>query len=194
MIDENAGLKATWQRIEGYLRAHAPDVAATLALAATADQIVAIERAIGRQLPRDLASSLRIHNGQNDPSQLWSFTECGQLLSCEGIVEMWQMTEAAHADEAGRPRPVPGVDYTPSVWWRSTLVPFTFDNGDMLCVDTYSGPDAARGQVVMHVHDDRLSEPLAPSFSAWLAVVAGRLDAGALIVDPQGWSCLRSEI
>jgi cell wall assembly regulator SMI1 len=192
MRHEHSDLTTSWQRIEAYLWAHAPQVAATLGPPATADQIVAVEVAIGRQLPIDLAASLRIHNGQSDPTQLWSFTECGHLLDCNGIVEMWRMTESVHAEEVGRPPPVPDVDYTPPAWWRSTLVPFTFDEGEMLCADTDPDLGPAQGAIVMHIHDYGLSEPLARDFRAWLAAVATKLEAGALIVE-QGYSYLRSE-
>ena len=193
VTEGHARLSASWQRIEAYLGAHAPNVFTTLAPPATASQIATVEAAIGRELPADLAWSLRIHNGQGDRSQLWSFTDCGQLLSCDGIVEMWRMTESVQAEEAGRPLPVPDVAYTPPVWWKSTLIPFTFHEGDMLCADTDFDLGQARGQIVMHVHDVGLSEPLAPSFSAWLEIVAEKLDAGALVVDARGYSYLGSK-
>jgi cell wall assembly regulator SMI1 len=184
MDDVHSTLSATWRRIDGYLHRHAPRVAASIAPPASAADVAELQAAIGRVLPNDLAASLRIHNGQVDPTRLWVFTDGGRLLDCRGIAEMWRMTESINREESGRSPPVPESDYVPPLWWKSSLIPFTFDDvGDMLCTDTDPQLGRARGHVVMHVHNDGLTRPLARNFSEWLASVADKLEAGALVVD-----------
>jgi cell wall assembly regulator SMI1 len=180
----------SWSLIEAALRACAPRLIDTLGPAATDLEIAGLERAIGLRLPGELKASLRCHNGQRDPSRLWSFTDGGMLLSASEIAGRWRMVDSIHRDLSSRPAPIAG--YTPEPWWKPTLIPFTDDNGDLLCVDTDGTLGTRCGEVIWFVHDDSLSGPIAESYGRWLRNIAAKVREGALVVE-QGFSHLRTE-
>ena len=84
-------IRECWSVIEDVLRIQAPGLFATLAPPASEAEIAELEQIIGLRLPNDLTASLRCHNGQRDPSRLWSLTDGGMLLSTSGIAESWQI-------------------------------------------------------------------------------------------------------
>jgi cell wall assembly regulator SMI1 len=183
-------IRECWTVIEDVLRTQAPRLYATLAAPASEAEIAELEQIIGLRLPSDLTASLRCHNGQRDPSRLWSLTDGGMLLSTSGIAESWRIVDSVHRDLLSQPPPVPG--YTPEPWWKATLIPFTDAEGDMLCIDTDAALGSHYGQVIWHVHDDSLSSPIALSYAQWLADVASRIRNGGLCVEERS-SYLRSE-
>ncbi len=71
------------------------------------------------------------------------------LLSAGGIVERWQISDSVHRDLLSRPTPAAGDTSAP--WWKTTLIPFTDAEGDMLCVDTDGALGPRRGEVIWHV-------------------------------------------
>jgi cell wall assembly regulator SMI1 len=162
----------------------------TLAPPASDAEIAKVERSIGLHLPSDLATSLRCHNGQRDPTRLWSFTDGGMLLSTNAIAESWQTVESVNRDLLSQPPPVPG--YTPKAWWKSTLIPITEADGNMICVDTDSALSSKCGQVIWHVHDDGLTDAIADNYGQWLTNIASRIRDGGLCVE-RGFSYLRSD-
>lgn len=74
----------------------------------------------------------------------------------------WLTVESVNRDLLRQPPPVPG--YTPKPWWKSTLIPVTDAEGDMICVDTDPALGPRRGQVIWHVHDDGLTDAIADSY------------------------------
>ena len=183
-------IRESWNSIEEALRAQAPRLVATLAPPASEADIAELEQVIGLRLPTDLNASLRCHDGQRDPSCLWSFTDGGMLLSTSGIAERWRIADSVYRDLLTQPPPVPG--YTPAPWWKTTLIPFTDAEGDMLCVDTDAVVGSHCGEVIWHIHDDGLTSAIAESYAQWLADVASRIRKGRLCVDKR-FSYLRSE-
>jgi cell wall assembly regulator SMI1 len=180
-------MRHLWERIERALQAHAPDTAATLAPPATDQELTASETAIGLALPADLRASLKIHDGQRDPSRCHGFTGEGGLLGASEIAELWRMV--TEIDEAERPHAAPGL----GPWWKTSCIPFTDAEGDMLCVDM--DPDLADrvGEVVCHVHDSEIERGLSASFGDWLSSVADRLDGGRFSIDRYGYLWLDYE-
>jgi cell wall assembly regulator SMI1 len=190
MTRSDIDIRETWALIEEALRAHAPQLVDTLAPPASDLQIAKVERSIGLQLPRDLETSLRCHNGQHDPTRLWSFTDGGMLLSTDGIAENWGIVESVHRDLLRQPPPVPG--YSPPPWWKSTLIPITDDEGNMICVDTDPALGSERGQVIWHFRVDGLTGAIAESYGQWLTNIASRIRDGDLCIERES-SYLRSE-
>src|SRR5436190_21108144 len=80
-----------WRRIERVLADAVPETFATLAPPAGDADIAFVERAIGARLPADLAASLRVHNGQADPSRLHIVAPYWLLMGTAEIAETWRM-------------------------------------------------------------------------------------------------------
>jgi cell wall assembly regulator SMI1 len=173
-----------WQRIERVLLEHVPDTAATLAPPATDQELDTLETTIGLKLPADLRASLRIHNGQNDSTRCHSFTVEGMFLGASEIARQWKMVTGI--DEGERARGGPGYGR----WWKTSCIPFTHSDGDMLCVDMDPELGDQIGEIVCHVHDSEIERGIAASFGDWLASVADRLDAGRFTVDEYGYLSL----
>lgn len=190
MTTIDVDIRESWSTIEAALREQAPQLIATLGPPASDQELADVERKTGLQLPEDLTASLRCHNGQRDLSRSWSFTDGGMLLSTDGIVERWQIADSVHRDLLNRPPPVAG--HCPLPWWKTTLIPFTDAEGDMLCVDTDVALGPRRGEVIWHVHDDGLTAAVAESYCQWLKNVASKLCEGSLRVDERG-SSVRSD-
>ena len=57
-------MRDLWERLETYLKSHAPGVLEFLNPPATENQIREAETVLGVSFPADLIASLRIHNGQ----------------------------------------------------------------------------------------------------------------------------------
>src|SRR5262245_44851941 len=118
-----------WKRIERVLQQHAPETAATLAPPATDQQIEVLEAAIGQPLPLDLRDSLKVHDGQRDPTRCHAFCGEGMLLSVAEIADRWKMV--TEIDEDNRFSAAPGQ----GSWWKISCIPFTDAEGNMFCVD-----------------------------------------------------------
>jgi cell wall assembly regulator SMI1 len=180
-------MRDLWQRIGRALQAHAPDTATTLAPAATDQEIAALEAAIGLTLPADLRASLKIHNGQRDPSGCHWFTAEGVLLGTSEIAERWRMVTVIDEELRSHAAPRQGP------WWKASCIPFTDADGDMLCVDMDPDLVSQVGEVVCHVHDGELGRGLSASFGDWLSSVANRLDGGRFFIDEDGYLWLDDE-
>src|SRR5215467_7017510 len=159
-----------WLGIERVLQEHAPQAAATLAPPATGEEIANLEAALGLSLPADLRLSLQIHNGQHDPTRCHAFTDEGILLGTHDIADRWKMVTAIDKSERGKEAPGQGP------WWKTTCIPFTDAEGNMLCVDMDKSLGDRIGEVVRHVHDSEIERGLGASFTQWLSSVAERLE------------------
>jgi molybdopterin molybdotransferase len=169
-----------WLGIERVLQEHALEAATTLAPPATDEDIANLEAAIGLSLPADLRLSLKIHNGQNDPTRCHAFTDEGILLGTHDIADRWKMVTEIDESERGREAPGQGP------WWKTTCIPFTDAEGNMLCIDMDESLGDRIGEVVCHVHDSEMERGLGASFTHWLTSVTDRLEAGRFRVDDYG--------
>src|SRR5437660_10756130 len=140
----DANIRDLWKRIERLLEQHASETAATLAPPATEPQIEALEAAIGQTLPMELRASLKVHDGQRDPTRCHAFCGEGMLLSTAEIADRWKMV--TQIDEDNRFSAAPGQ----GPWWKTSCIPFTDAEGNMLCVDTDPSLGSRVGEVVCH--------------------------------------------
>lgn len=177
-----------WRRIERVLQTHAPETALTLAPPATEEEIAALEAAIGLSLPTDLRASLTVHNGQNDPTWCHAFCGEGILLDTKQIADRWKMV--TEIDESERFSAAAGQ----GPWWKTSCIPFTDAEGNMLCVDMDPAVNDRIGEVVCHVHDGEIERGLGASYSAWLSSLADRLEAGRFRIDNYGYLRLDSKV
>ena len=176
-----------WRRIERVLQQHAPETAATIAPPATDQEIESLEAAICLTLPVALRASLNVHNGQLDPTRCHAFCGEGILLGTSEIADRWKMVTEIEEDNRFSAAPGQGP------WWKTTCIPFTDAEGDMLCVDMDPALGDRTGEVVCHVHDSEIERGLGASYEAWLSSVAARLEAGRFRVDDYGYLWLETE-
>lgn len=76
----------SWNRIDAWLREHAPRTFATLGAPAGPEEIAAAEVELGVTFPPDLVASLLRHNGALDGEEAFRFSTHDRLLSVSEIV------------------------------------------------------------------------------------------------------------
>lgn len=153
-------MKNTWKKIDAWFDANGAtqNIAARRA-PATASDLDALTDAIGRDVPRQLADSLRIHDGGAD-------LDSYELLSCADIANRYEVMNQWRAD---------------GVAWDDTWIPFAADSGgNLLCIDPKN---------VVHFVEPRTVEAgmAARSYKAWLAAYLQKLEDGELAVDDEGF-------
>jgi cell wall assembly regulator SMI1 len=157
---------AAWQRIEGWLAAHAPATAATLAKPAPDAEISQTQQAIGVPLPADLVASLRRHDGTTGPRQdAFTLPPYYGLLSAPGIA-----TEARTMCDV---LASVGDNATVGSWWHGQFVPVADLDGDSLFLDQRTGS----GRLGEHVNEGSVSfDRVPPSLTEFLEQTADVLE------------------
>jgi cell wall assembly regulator SMI1 len=150
-------VSGVWRRIEDALGARAGKA---LRPAATARARAALERALGRRLPRDLAASLSQHDGGAAGPPLW-LNE--QLLGAAAAARRARMMNALVREGHA------GADH-----WKRAWIPLTDADGDGFCLD------AIDGRVIRFRNfGDGRPRVAAATFVTWLASIPGRIRAEA---------------
>jgi cell wall assembly regulator SMI1 len=149
-------VSGAWNEIEEALGARARK---TLRPPASARACAALERALGRKLPRALAASLAIHDGTAAGQRLWANE---QLLGTAAMPRRARMMNDLVRDGHVR------ADH-----WKPSWIRLTDADGDGFCLDT------ADGRVVRFHNSGGRPRAAAASFAAWLASIPGRLEAEA---------------
>src|SRR5262244_2219963 len=84
-MNEQQDVQAAWQRIDRWLRSHAPDVLEDLNGPAAPAAIAAAEAKLELALPAALRASLAVHDGQSRDGP--GLFPSGALLSVDTIVD-----------------------------------------------------------------------------------------------------------
>ncbi|WP_322083910.1 SMI1/KNR4 family protein [Burkholderia sp. BCC1972] len=167
-------LRELWQQLDAAFVADASRLPGGLNGPASDDEIAALQVALGTTLPDAFVDSLRIHDGQADPSD--DFSGGDALLSSHEIIAQWRIWKGLvdGGDFDGmESEPDPGIG---DDWYNLKWIPFTHDgSGNHLCVDLDPAEGGVAGQVIRVWHDDARRERIAGSFSEWLARVATSL-------------------
>jgi cell wall assembly regulator SMI1 len=177
-----SSISASWKQIEQTLQQHAPATSKALGRPATERQVALLEKKIGRRLPADLVSSLRIHNGTCDPSRLATLFNNEFLLSAAAMAQSWgvmkQLLDDGHFEPGGCP--ITKTRKTKNdQWWNPAWLPITDDNSDGFVLDLDPARQGKVGQVFYFYHDGaRPREVVAPSYGAWLQNLAKALVRG----------------
>src|ERR1700733_12871244 len=140
---------ASWKKIE---QALGPAGAKRLRPPATALALGRLRKALGRDIPRELAAALAIHDGTRDNELLWSNE---QLLSAKRIAERARMMNelVAHGHF--------GTDH-----WSPSWIPVTDADGDGYCID---------GRDMIKFRNSGRASKLRGGFLAWLATIPKRI-------------------
>jgi cell wall assembly regulator SMI1 len=147
-------MQEIWAQIDNWLGVNAPEILDLLQPGASDDEISELENFLSVQLPEDVKSSYRIHNGQSE-------YKCGlivndwELLSLARIVDEWTvwkelLDDGIFQNEDGQDqgsKPVPGVS---NVWWSSRWIPITYNGGgDHHCLDLNPAEGGNVGQITI---------------------------------------------
>ncbi|MFG1682966.1 SMI1/KNR4 family protein [Nonomuraea sp. NPDC049269] len=121
-----------WQRIEAWLKVHAPKSYRTLSKPGKAESIAAAEAETGLRFPDDLWASLLRHDGAAVADDTWAFGFLGNWnLSLQEIRDTWRglcEIDGEDEEEMADPR---------SDWWDGRMLPFGADGmGDHLVIDS----------------------------------------------------------
>jgi cell wall assembly regulator SMI1 len=158
-----------WDRIERWLRAHAPATFATLNPPASTRRIRATEAAMSVAFPSDLVASLQRHDGARtgDLSTVFELPPFYALMSLRDLHRDWR-TRCGIIERAGE---------EPGRWWHAEFVPFAQDfAGDVLVVDQRP---AGSGRVGLHSHEGgMLFERQPNSLATLLEETARALETG----------------
>jgi len=158
--------------------------------------IIAVERAIGVELPVSYKSMLGQFNGEGEMSSSALLGDGHQLLSCERILEVYVTggdetnqkiddvdvwRELASSEIIFIKGPVKPLSRHP-LW-----VPMTSMNGDVLrFLDYDPAPGGVAGQLIEVDAECCVHKVLAPSFEAFLQSYANDLAGGLFTVDEEG--------
>ncbi len=178
-------MQEIWTQIETWLMANAPSLLDLIQPGASDAQISELESLLSIQLPEDVRSSYRIHNGQ--VPHTYGLISGLEFLSLERIKDEWLvwkelLDSGTFADEDGQDQgsePAPGIC---NVWWSLRWIPLTYDgSGNHDCLDLNPAEGGIVGQIITMWHDDPVREIVAPSFRDWLMQHAEGLASGKLI-------------
>lgn len=160
----------SWNRIDAWLREHAPRAFATLQPPAGEEEIAAAQEELGVTFPPDLVASLLRHNGAVDGVEAFRFSTDDRLLGVSGILgDTGFMRGVAHdLDEEQAER-----------YWHHGYVKFGSYGvtSDGLMIDCRTGRDSF-GAIGRFFDETGTSFGQADSLGGYLAELAGRLERG----------------
>jgi len=185
-------MEQIWKRIEDWLSRNAPEILADLQAPAAPPDIQNTERAVGRQLPDEMAASYRIHNGSRGGAS--PLMGEWRLLPLDQIEARWRElkafnenpkeTEDEFGDEEFETQTDPRIQ---EGWWRNEWIPVASNSsGDFLCVDLEPAAGGNLGQIISYLHADGTRKRVADSFGKWLSQFAEDLERGLFKVS-DGW-------
>ncbi len=187
-------MDAAWERIERWLMAHAPQVAAGLNPPASEAELAETEAALGVQFPADFRAAYLRHNGQKPDAP--SLIDGWDLLSLERIRDEWQTWNEllAGGEFAGAESEGDGV-FVRRDWWNPGWIPITYNgSGDHQCLDLAPGPEGTVGQIIEMWHDEGARPLLAASFGEWFDHFAEEVAAGRFeYTEETGGLCRRED-
>jgi cell wall assembly regulator SMI1 len=178
----DAPVAESWRRIDAWLSAaghDAPNPGANDAAIAN------LAHALALPLDAALTASLAIHDGADGLIGGWDLLGTKQIASeaelMKGLTDDGSFGDA-EADPHPRIKPV---------WWNVHWIPIVSSgSGHLFCVDLDPAPAGKPGQVILFFHDDGKRLCVADSVGAWLAAIAGDMEAGKYEydADSQAWS------
>ncbi|CAJ1314890.1 SMI1/KNR4 family protein [Paenibacillus nuruki] len=118
---------------------------------ATGEDFATLERTLGVQVPAQLQSFYRIHNGQQENKANTCFLRNLTLSSITEIIENWTFLQEEFDPEDLEVDAQPGVK---PFAWNAKWIPIASNGGgDYLCIDTDPAEEGTVGQVLYFWHD-----------------------------------------
>ncbi|WP_218943746.1 SMI1/KNR4 family protein [Pseudoduganella albidiflava] len=185
----SSSLNENWAALEAWLGKNWPEGLQDLNPPASAEEIEALEAALGVRLPGDFVDFLKVHNGQK--GNAGGLFDNSEFLSTGAILEQWTVWKDLL--DSGE---FQGIESDPasgirSDWWHARWIPFTHNGGgDHYCLDLAPAPGGIDGQVITMWHDMGTREVEAAGIRPWFAryvdaVLAGKYaysdDFGGLV-------------
>jgi len=193
-------IEGLWQRIEDWMRLHAPQRWQQLAPGADEEEIKRLEHTIDIALPEEVRASYLRHDG----GYIIELVSQMEIMSVEAIVGIWQLyRELLDYDDWAATPPVYFTEerlrfgWKPGpiqpVWWHPRWIPFGEDVcGNLCCLDMAPAPGGAAGQILDWDHETGPSRVLFPSFQQLLGAFADQLEGIPGTQDT--WSMTTAEV
>ena len=156
-----------WKELDAQLEEKFPKLYATLNPGASELEIKNLESHFSAPIPDDLKASLRVHNGQNDPNLTNGIFNFQVLLSCDRILEEFNMAYEIYNDTgpAWYDSPIKGLNTENG--WSKGWVPFVSFQENCTNVDILPPDDGIYGQV-FETRYQAADEVIFPSIKDWL--------------------------
>lgn len=175
---------ASWDIIDRVIYDRLPAVAETLRGPVSDEDLERLVSTTGRELPADFVTSLRRHDGQDDPSGLLDLFDLHTLLSADAMIACSDMRAGALGTD------VDSEDYSWMTPDKVRTIPncrgwlqFADAQGDGYALDLDPLPAGTPGQIILLPADGPTPAPEFTSYGAWLACLAEKFDAGAFRID-----------
>jgi cell wall assembly regulator SMI1 len=180
LTNHEKNMHEIWKKFEAWLETNWPDGLKDLNPPATAEEISALETALGVSLPADYVACLKTHNGQaNTVGGLFDNTD---FLSTSAIFDQWKVWKElldSGTFDGNNSEPEPGIK---DDWWNAKWIPFTYNGcGDHHCLDLAPAQGGRVGQVITMWHDMGERTLLADSFSSWFDAYVRDVIAGKYV-------------
>src|SRR5690349_11873828 len=178
-----------YESLEHWLREHSPRMYGDLRDPASAEDLKALESALGQELPAELRTALQIHDGG-------PYFDFYQLLSASRIQNRYNF----EMERAEQPSPYAGSGICRPVIWSKGWIPFAEDGGgNFLCIDLDPGPKGIVGQVLRWERSSSgadvmgwrgYSDPVS-SFDDWFGRTVDACLDGEVDIDDEGFISLK---
>jgi cell wall assembly regulator SMI1 len=191
----NRPVNVAWDVIHDWMKRECPVLLPTLNSPASESDLAALEKAVGAKLPDDFKASYRTHNG----SARWPGPIIGvPMLSASDIQRVWSGLQSVAKDwaemlpiQASFKKGAIKEDAVNPKW-----IPFLGpDEDNYVGLDFDPGPAGSKGQVINFGADefkyDSKRYVVAPSFSAFLNLVADLMSEGKVVSDQDGCLSLK---
>jgi len=141
-------MNETWLQIGKILSAIAPEIAQTLNLPASQDQVSSLEQRLDVSLPESFKSYLLTFDGQH-LDYLMPLLGYNCFLSIKEIIEFWEMQVSTFEDEEiishlteNKVKPM---------FWNKKWIPISdFEASNRLILDLDPGKNGLSGQIIKH--------------------------------------------
>jgi cell wall assembly regulator SMI1 len=183
-----APVARSWQRLEAWFKANAPEVINALRPGCTVDEIAAFEKEAQIALPDEVRESFRIHNGQNDiypGAVLGNPLDPLEQLSSDlgGWRSLYDSEEASDQDSGLGER---STSYPPDAircqFANPNWIPLGDWDSNCYGIDLDPGPNGLKGQIINFGKDEDDKCVLALSWANLLEDIADELEAGNVTV------------
>jgi len=163
-------VEASWDRIDSWLREHAPRTFASLGLPVVDEEIRAAEEELNVIFHPDLVASLRRHNGARGGAEAFQFMTHDRLLDVREIVEATRFMRSIAADL--------DEDEAEYYWHHAYLKFGSYEvTADGLTIDCRPGRDSY-GAIGRFFDETGTDFGRAGSLGAYLAELADQLERG----------------